>query len=93
VVIAVNLVVIILFSPFESVFAISRATLPTFEGVHFIFAQQPNHVVVSTLLYLEVMLVLINGGLCWLLLGKRSAAAMSQEDTYKLVQQMRRNPD
>ena len=67
----VNLVLMLLFPPMESVFALTKAALPTFEGFFFIFAQQPAHVIVETLLYLEVMLILVNGALLWLIFRQR----------------------
>lgn len=90
IVVAVNLVVIMLFPPFESVFAITRATLPTFEGFYFIFARQPNHVIVTTILYLEVIFVLINGALFWLIFREKKQEALTPEETYKLMLEMRK---
>ncbi|MEI7679729.1 MAG: hypothetical protein WCK07_10060 [Betaproteobacteria bacterium] len=69
--VAANLTVIALFPPFESVFAITNATLPTFEGFYFVFSRRANHVIVTTLLYLEVILVLVNGALFWLLFAEK----------------------
>lgn len=87
--VAVNLVVILLFPPFESVFAMTKATLPTFEGFYFIFTRQSNHVIVTTVLYLEVIFVLINGALFWLIFREKSHTAMTPEQIYKLAQEMR----
>jgi len=69
--VAANLTVIVLFPPFESVFAITNATLPTFEGFYFVFSHRANHVIVTTVLYFEVILVLINGALFWLLFAEK----------------------
>ena len=88
-VVAVNLVVILLFPPFESVFAMTKATLPTFEGFYFIFSRQSNHVIVTTILYLEVMLVLINGALFWLIFRQKGHTALTPEQAYKLAQELR----
>lgn len=63
----VNLVLMLLFPPMESVFALTRATIPTFEGFYFIFSQKPAHVIVETLLYLEIMFILVNCALLWLI--------------------------
>ena len=68
----INLVVMLLFPPMESVFALTKAAIPTFEGFFFIFAQKPAHVIVETLLYLEVMFILVNGALLWLIFRDRS---------------------
>lgn len=83
--VAVNLVLIVLFPPFESVFTITKATVPTFEGFYFIFARQPNHVVVATILYLEVVFMLINGALFWLIFRESDQAQMTPDEAYKLL--------
>lgn len=68
-----NLVLMLLFPPMESVFALTKAAIPTFEGFYFIFAQKPAHVIVGTLLYLEAVFILVNGALLWLIFRKRGA--------------------
>lgn len=88
--VAVNLVVILLFPPFESVFAMTNAALPTFEGFYFVFARRPNHVLVSAILYIEVFLVLINGALFWLIFRELKPAALSPEEARKVILEMRR---
>jgi hypothetical protein len=88
--VSLNLVVILLFPPFESVFAITNATLPTFEGFYFVFARQANHVLVTPILYLEVFLVLINGALFWLIFRERNPAAMTPEEKMKVLLEMRK---
>jgi hypothetical protein len=66
-----NLVLMLLFPPMESVFALTKAAIPTFEGFYFIFAQKPAHVIVETLLYLEITFILVNGALLWLIFRDR----------------------
>jgi len=90
IVVAINLVVILLFPPFESVFAITQATLPTFEGFYFIFARQADHVIVTTILYLEVFFVLINGALFWLIFREKKPAALTPEEALKVMVEMRK---
>jgi hypothetical protein len=90
IIVAVNLVVIILFPPFESVYSMTKAAIPTFEGFYFIFARQSGHVIVSTILYLEVFFVLINGALLWLIFRERKAVALTPEEAAKLIRQIRR---
>lgn len=67
----VNLVLMLLFPPMESVFALTKAAIPTFEGFFFIFAQKPAHVIVETLLYIEITFILTNGALLWLIFKER----------------------
>lgn len=66
-----NLMLMLLFPPMESVFAVTKATIPTFEGFYFVFAKKPAHVIVETLLYLEITFILVNGALLWLIFRER----------------------
>ena len=71
--------------------AASSASNTTFEGFYFVFARQANHVLVTTILYLEVFLVLINGALFWLLFRERKETALSPEDAMKVMLAMRKS--
>ena len=75
----VNLILMLLFPPFESVFAITNAALPNFEGFYFIFSQKPSYTIVTTLLYVEVFFILANGALFWLIFKERRPAQLSAE--------------
>ncbi len=66
-----NLLLMLLFPPMESVFAVTKAAIPTFEGFYFVFAKKPAHVIVETLLYLEITFILVNGALLWLIFRER----------------------
>ena len=91
--VGVNLVVVLLFPPFESVFALTNAALPSFDGFFFIFLRPPNHVIVATLLYLEVAFILVNGALLWMMFRPRIAARLTPEQAYALAQELRaKNP-
>ncbi|MCC7269207.1 MAG: hypothetical protein IT468_00650 [Rhodocyclaceae bacterium] len=68
---AVNLVLILLFPPFENYYAITKAVLPSFDGFYFIFGDNAQRQIVASLLYIEAALILINGGLLWLLFAER----------------------
>ena len=89
-VVAVNLVVIVLFPPFDSVYALTKAAIPTFEGFYFIFARQSNHVIVAAILYIEVFFVLINGAIFWLIFRDKRTPAPTPEEAQKLITEMRR---
>lgn len=67
----VNLVLMLLFPPMESVFAVTKAAIPSFEGFFFNFAHKPAHVIVDTLLYLEITFILVNGAFLWLIFKER----------------------
>lgn len=84
-----NLLLALLFPPFESVFALTQAALPSFEGFYFIFNQKPSHVIVTTLLYIEAFLILLNGAILWLLFQDRSHAQLTPVQIRALASQMR----
>ena len=87
---AVNLVVMLLFPPFESVFAVTNAALPNFEGFYFIFSQKPNHTIVATVLYIEVIFILVNGCLFWLIFKERKPGHLSSAQLQALSAQLKR---
>lgn len=78
--VALNLVLVLLFPPFENYNAITKAVLPTFDGFYFIFDDNSRRQIVSAILYIEVALVLINGGLAWLLFRRRDDDALSADE-------------
>jgi len=85
-----NLVLTLLFPPFESVFALTNATLPTFEGFYFIFFQKPSHIIVTSLLYMEVFFILVNGGLLWLIFKPKTSQELTVEQASALAEAMRK---
>lgn len=72
--VGVNLVLMLLFPPFENFIAISKATLPSFEGFFLVFGQHTDRQIVMPILFLEVGLLLSNGAMLWLMLRKRAVA-------------------
>jgi len=86
----VNLVLMLLFPPFESVFALTNATLPTFEGFYFIFSQKPSHVIVTTLLYIEMIFILVNGAVFWLIFKPKTGQELAAQQLYALADAMRK---
>ena len=90
--VGVNLVVVLLFPPLESVFSLTNAALPSFEGFYFIFSRPPNHTIVTTLLYLEVAFILVNGALLWLILRDKSPE-LTPEEAYALAVKLHAHSD
>ncbi len=76
--VAANLAGILLFPPFEYISNMTRAMIPTFEGFYFLFAHPPYRVIVTPILWMEVIFVLINGGL--LLLAFREGRILRDND-------------
>lgn len=87
VLILLNLVGVLLFPPFEYVSNMTRAVIPTFEGFHFIFTHPPYRTIVTPILYLEVIFILINGGLM-LLAFREGKAEMTPEQTVAYMAKM-----
>lgn len=73
--VGVNLLLILLFPPFENYRAVTKAVLPTFEGFYFVFGDNRDRTIVTPILYLEVIFMLINGALFWLMFRERKAEA------------------
>ena len=87
--VAINLVLVLLFPPFEFFSAISKAALPTFEGFYFLFGDNSQRQLVTPILYIEVALIIINGGLLWLLLKDKTPDEASAEQIRALAQRVR----
>lgn len=89
---AVNLILVVLFPPFENFAAITKAALPTFEGFHFIFGDNPMRQIVTSILYIEVALILVNGALLWLLFRDKTADEVAAEQAHQLAARMKATP-
>lgn len=89
VLVAINLVAILLFPPFEYFSAITKAAVPSFEGFYFLFGDNSQRQLVTAILYIEVALVLINGGLLWLLFKDKEPETASAEQVRALAQGIR----
>ena len=87
--VAVNLVIVLLFPPFEYYAAISKAALPSFEGFYFVFADHSQRQIVTPILYIEVALILINGGLFWLLFRDKAATPATPAQIRELAKTVR----
>jgi hypothetical protein len=86
--VAVNLTVILLFPPFEYVYAVTKAILPTFQGFYFIFSAGPMLTIITPILYLEVIFVLVNGALLWLFFRKGKPKELSPQETMELMHKL-----
>jgi hypothetical protein len=87
-VVAVNLVVILLFPPFENYIAITKAVIPTFEGFYFVFADNSKRQIITSILYIEVVLLLINGALAWLLFRRRGEEHLTPEQVRAMARKL-----
>ena len=87
--VALNLVAVVLFPPFEMVSAITKAALPTFEGFYFVFGNNSMRQLVAPILYIEVALIVVNGALLWLLFRDKTLDEASAEQARALAQRVR----
>lgn len=88
IVVAVNLTVILLFPPFENVFEVSRAIIPSFQGFYFIFSADPMHAIITPVLYEEVVFVLFNGALLWLFFRKEKPTELTPKQAMELMRKI-----
>jgi hypothetical protein len=86
---AINLVLVLLFPPFEFFGSITKAALPTFEGFYFVLADNSQRQLVAPILYIEVALVIINGALLWLLFKDKGPGEASAEQVRELARRVR----
>ena len=89
IVLAINLVVVLLFPPFQHAATVTRAVLPTFDGFYFVFGDNRDKVLVNAILYLEFCAVLINGALLWLLFKPRRKD-LDEAALHALARELRR---
>lgn len=87
--IGLNLLLVVLFPPFQNFASISRAAFPTFEGFYFLFSDNTQRQLVTPILYMEVCLVLINGGILWLLFNNRSSRPPTASEIRALAEDLR----
>jgi hypothetical protein len=86
--IGINLVLVLLFPPFENYLAITKAVIPTFEGFYFVIGDHSTRQIVASILYIEVTLVLINGALAWLLFRRRDDDHLTPEQVREMAQSL-----
>ena len=86
--VAANLTVIILFPPFQFFYSATAALLPSFQGFYFVFMAGPMLTIVTPILYLEVIFVLINGAVLWLLFTRVRERELSPQEAKGLMRKL-----
>lgn len=64
----INLLLILLFPPFADYRSISRSFFPSFEGFYFVFADNSQRRLVDEVLTIEIVMLLANAALIWLII-------------------------
>ena len=77
-----NLLLALLFPPFQDHYTASEALVPSFDGFYFIFGDNTSRVLIANMLWVEVMFILINGIVLWLLFCRPSARTLSDAQRF-----------
>jgi lysylphosphatidylglycerol synthetase-like protein (DUF2156 family) len=80
--VALNLLLALLFPPFQDHYTASEALLPLFDGFYFVFGDNSTRVIVAAMLWLEVIFILVNGAMLWLLLHRPAPREMTAAERY-----------
>ncbi len=87
--VGINLLLVLLFPPMENYFAVTKAVLPSFDGFYFLFGDHGARAIVPQMLYIEVVFVLINGAMLYLLLRKGGGIELTPEQRAALAAELR----
>lgn len=88
IVVAINLIVILLFPPFENVVDLRSLETSDFQGFYFIFSADPMHAIITSVLYEEVVFVLFNGVLAWFFFREESSKELTPQETRELIRKL-----
>jgi hypothetical protein len=88
--VGVNLLLVLLFPPMENYYAVTRSALPSFDGFYFLFGDHGARAIVPQMLYIEVIFILINGALLYLLLRKGGGIELTPAQRQALAAELRR---
>ena len=80
--VALNLLLALLFPPFQDHYTASKALLPSFDGFYFVFGDNSMRVIVASMLWVEVMFVLINGAMVWMLFHRPEPREMTAAERF-----------
>jgi hypothetical protein len=89
-IVGVNLVLVTLFPPFENEIKVTRAVLPSFDGFYWLFGENSHRFLVTPIVWLEVIFILVNGALFWLLLKDRNRDNLTAEEIRSLSNELKR---
>ncbi len=80
--VALNLLLALLFPPFQDHYMASKALLPAFDGFYFVFGDNSTRVIVAAMLWLEVIFILVNGAMLWLLLHRPAPRELTAAERF-----------
>ncbi|MBI2316738.1 MAG: hypothetical protein HYY28_03655 [Betaproteobacteria bacterium] len=88
--VGLNLVLVLLFPPMQNIVAVTQALLPSFDGFYFVFGEHGRRTIVTPILYLEVIFILVNGALLYLLFSKAKSGELTPEQRAALLEELKR---
>jgi hypothetical protein len=80
--VALNLLLALLFPPFQDYYIDSTALLPSFDSFYFVFADNSSRVLITPMLWLEVAFILVNGAILWLLLCRPAPRELTAAERF-----------
>lgn len=80
--VAFNLLLALLFPPFQDHYTASTALLPSFDGYYFVFADNSMRVVVASMLWVELMFILVNGAMLWMLFHRPAPRELTAAERF-----------
>jgi membrane-associated HD superfamily phosphohydrolase len=86
--VALNLLLALLFPPFQDHYTASKALLPSFDGFYFVFKDNSMRVIITSMLWLEVIFILVNGAMLWLLLHRPAPQEMSAAERFAQAEEL-----
>jgi len=90
--VALNLLLALLFPPFQNHYVSSKALLPSFDGFYFVFGDNSMRVVVAAMLWIEVVFILVNGAMLWLLFRRPGPRELTAAQRFAQSEEMLGRP-
>ena len=76
--------------PVENFSKVTKAMLPSFDGFFLVFGDNTQRFIVTPILWLEVIFILVNGGMFWLLLKDRGREQLSADEIRRLSGELKK---
>jgi len=88
--VGINLLLVLLFPPMENYYAVTKSVLPSFDGFYFLFGDHGGRAIVPQMLYIEVIFILVNGAMLYLLMRKGGGVELTPAQRQALAAELRR---
>ena len=88
--VGLNLLLVLLFPPMENYYSVTKAALPSFDGFYFLFGDHGARAIVPQMLYIEVIFILVNGAMLYLLLRKGGNVELTPAQRAAMAAELRK---